>query len=183
MHRLTTDKVVSNMSMIELAHNACYAKDHKARYRNYDIDIDARKLARKLLVDLAGGDDAFTCDEDFDDWMCDYMSEGMDSIEGLIAVFYRNMWAMADLRERLKEYEDLEEQGKLIKEWTPSEEPPASGKYVLLSFENFPVPLVGRYEEDEDGGGTYYVGDDEESCISQDIIVNAWMPLPELYKN
>lgn len=76
-----------------------------------------------------------------------------------------------------------EEQGKLPKEWIPSEEPPASGKYVLLSFENFSNPLVGRYEEDEDGGGTYYVGDDEESCISQDIIVNAWMPLPKLYKN
>lgn len=85
--------------------------------------------------------------------------------------------------DRLGEYEDLEEQGKLIKEWTPSEEPPASGKYVLLSFENFSIPLVGRYEEDENGGGTYYVGDDEKSCISQDIIVNAWMPLPELYKN
>lgn len=132
MHRLTIDKPVCKMSMIELAHNSCYIKDGKI---------------------------------------------------GLIAVFYRNLWAMADLRERLKKYEDLEEQGKLIKEWTPSEEPPASGKYVLLSFENFSNPLVGRYEEDEDGGGTYYVGDDEKSCINQDIIVNAWMPLPELYKN
>lgn len=180
MKRLTSDKPVAEMRMFELAHNSCYIKDGKARYRDYSLDEDARLLARRLLKDHADGDDAFTSDEDFDDWMADCLLDGMDSAEGLIAVFYRNMWAMADLRERLKEYEDLEEQGKLIKEWNPSEEPPVSGKYVLLSFENFSNPLVGRYE---DGGGTYYVGDDEESCISQDIIVNAWMPLPELYKN
>ena len=173
MRRLTTNKTVNDMSMIERAHNACYVKDCNARYRDCDMDIDARELVRKLLVNLAEGDDAFTCDEDFDDWMCDYMSEGIDSMEGLIAVFYTNIWAMAD----------LEEQGKLLKEWIPSEEPPESGKYVLLSFENFSIPLVGQYKEDEEGAGAFYIGDDEESCISQDIIVNAWMALPELYKN
>lgn len=183
MHRLTIDKPVCKMSMVELAHNACYLKDGWAQYRDYERDIDIRELTRGLLKQYADGDDAFTCDNDFADYMIDALQLGLNDAEGLIAVFYRNMWAMADLRERLKKYEDLEEQGKLIKEWTPSEEPPASGKYVLLSFENFSNPLVGRYEEDEDGGGTYYVGDDEKGCISQDIIVNAWMPLPELYKN
>lgn len=183
MHRLTIDKPVCKMSMIELAHNSCYIKDGKARFRDFENDFDARELTRKILEDLA--DDAFidNTEETFDNVITDYLQYGISELIGLIAVFYRNLWAMADLRERLKKYEDLEEQGKLIKEWTPSEEPPASGKYVLLSFENFSNPLVGRYEEDEDGGGTYYVGDDEKSCINQDIIVNAWMPLPELYKN
>jgi len=83
---------------------------------------------------------------------------------------------------RLKEYEDLEEQGKLLKKWTPAEEPPADEGYILLSFENFGIPLVGRYEEDEEGGGIFYLGDEEASCISQDLIVNAWMPLPEPYE-
>lgn len=110
--RLTTNKDASEMSLYELAHNSCYVKDDKARYRDRDLDIDARELTRKLLKDHAGGDDAFTCDEDFDEWMFDYLQYGMDSIEGLIALFYRNLWAMADLRERLKEFEDLEEQGK-----------------------------------------------------------------------
>ena len=63
-------------------------------------------MARKLLKDHAGGDDAFTNDEDFDDWMVDYLHDGMDSVEGLIALLYRNLWAMADLREALKAYED-----------------------------------------------------------------------------
>lgn len=43
------------------------------------------------------------------------------------------------------------------------------------------MPLVGRYETDETGGA-FYVGDDEESCISQNLFVNAWKPLPEIYK-
>lgn len=115
MKRMTTNKEVSEMSMMELAHNSCYAKDRKARYRNYDLDIDARELTRQLLKDHAEGDDVFESDEDFDDWMVDYLQCGMDSIEGLIALFYRNLCAMADLREGLKKYEDLEEQGLLIK--------------------------------------------------------------------
>ena len=40
---------------------------------------------------------------------------GTSTTEGLIALFYRNMWSMADLRERLKEYEDAEEQGLLFR--------------------------------------------------------------------
>lgn len=65
--------------------------------------------------------------------------------------------------------------------WIPSENPPKDSGYILLSFVNFSVPLVGRYEEDEEGGA-YYVGDDADSCVSQDIIVNAWRSLPESYR-
>lgn len=67
-----------------------------------------------------------------------------------------------------------------VNEWIPADEPPKTDEYILLSFENFSVPLVGMYRDDGDGGA-YYIGDDEESCISQNIIVNAWMPVPELY--
>ena len=66
--------------------------------------------------------------------------------------------------------------------WIPCEERyPDTDDYILLSFSNFSVPLVGRYEEDEEGGA-FYVGDEEESCVSHGIIVNAWQPLPEPYK-
>lgn len=66
--------------------------------------------------------------------------------------------------------------------WIPVEErPPESENYVLLSFENFSIPMVGRYEADEEGGGKFYIGDEEESCMSQNLIVNAWMPLPKPY--
>lgn len=66
--------------------------------------------------------------------------------------------------------------------WIPVEERlPGTDDYVLLSFDNFSIPFVGRYEEDE-SGCAFYVGDDEKSCISQGVVVNAWMPLLEPYK-
>lgn len=115
MKRLTSNKKVSEMNMYELAHNACYAKDGKARNRDFENDFDARELIIKLLEKYADIPNEFTCDDDFDEFMLDALQYGTDSILGLIAVFYKDMWAMADLREVLKEYEDLEEQGKLLK--------------------------------------------------------------------
>ena len=65
--------------------------------------------------------------------------------------------------------------------WIPCSEPPKTSDYILLSFSNFSVPMVGRYEENDDGGA-YYIGDEDKSCVSQDIFVNAWQPLPEPYQ-
>lgn len=64
-----------------------------------------------------------------------------------------------------------------------SERFPETDDYILLSFSNFSLPMVGRYEEDS-GGGAFYLGDcdEEDTCISQDMFVNAWMPLPEPYQ-
>lgn len=65
--------------------------------------------------------------------------------------------------------------------WIPVDERlPDTDKYVLLSFKNFSVPVIGRYEEDEEGGA-FYAGDDDVPLVAQDMIVNAWMKLPERY--
>lgn len=114
MERLTNNKEVSDMSMIELAHNACYIKDGVARYRDFETDIDARDLARELAwmladIELSSNNDNFD-EEIIENLQYDITKESI----GLIALFYRNLWAMADLRERLKDYEDLEEQGRLV---------------------------------------------------------------------
>lgn len=116
MERLTSNKEVSDMSMIELAHNSCYADDKRnARYRDYNLDIDSRQLVRNLMKDMCDEDLSGMSDEEFDEYMGEMLSVEMDSLVGLLALFYRNLWAMANLRETLKEYEDLEEQGRLIK--------------------------------------------------------------------
>ena len=115
MKRLTTNKEKSEMGMYELAHNSCYCKDGVARYRDFENDIDARDLARELawsLTDIELSRDNECFDEEMiENLQYDIMKEPI----GLIALFYRNLWAMADLRERLKEYEDLEEQGLLLR--------------------------------------------------------------------
>lgn len=121
MERLTSNKAISDMSMIELAYNCCYAdNDGNARYRNYGLDIDSRKFVRSLIKDICEDDLSDMTDEEFDEYMSEMLSIEPDSQIGLLALFYRNLWAMADLRERLKYYEDLEldeyiEQGRLLK--------------------------------------------------------------------
>lgn len=78
-------------------------------------------------------------------------------------------------------------QQKLIDElegsrWIPVDEKhPDSDSLVLASFENFGMPHIARYEEDE-SGGVFYPGDEEKSYISYGLIVNAWKPLPVTYK-
>lgn len=72
----------------------------------------------------------------------------------------------------LREYAELAEKAfKKVEKWRnnhmwiPCEERyPDTSNYILLSFENFTVPLVGRYEEDENGG-SFYIGDEKESCV------------------
>lgn len=68
--------------------------------------------------------------------------------------------------------------------WIPADEPPKDDNYVLLSFENFSLPMVGRYESDGNGAGSYYIGDcdEEDTCIANDLYVNAWKPLPLRYQ-
>ena len=66
--------------------------------------------------------------------------------------------------------------------WTPVEEKqPQPGEYVLVSFSNYTLPDIGRYEVDKEGGA-FYPGDEEQPYKSFDLIVNAWMPLPECYR-
>ena len=113
MERLTTDKP---NGMYELAHNSCYVGDDgTARYRDFETDIDARAFAKNLLL-ASGYDDFPWDDDDFDEELMEnLMYDAFTDNRGLIALFYRNLWAMADLRERLKAYEDAEEQGLLLR--------------------------------------------------------------------
>jgi hypothetical protein len=109
MKRLTVYKPASDMNMVELAHNCCYVKDRNARYRDFEMDMDARDFARNLMTTLTG-DDLPTDDDDFDEEIMENLQyDPFKSVTGLIALFYRNLWAMADLRETLKSYEDAKD--------------------------------------------------------------------------
>ena len=132
MERLTSNKPADSMPMIELAHNSCYLDENNtARYRDYNLDIDCRELARNLINDMCDEDLSYMSDESFDEYMAEMLSVEIDSQIGLLAVFYRDLWAMAELREKLKEYEDLEEQGMIIKL------PCKVGDKIFLDFAGF----------------------------------------------
>ena len=67
-------------------------------------------------------------------------------------------------------------------QWIPvTEQLPEPETYVLVSFSNFSLPIIGRYAENEEGGA-WFAGDEDEPLVSQDMFVNAWMPLPEPYR-
>lgn len=67
--------------------------------------------------------------------------------------------------------------------WIPvSERLPDADKYILVSIENFIISDIGRYEIDKDGSGAFYPGDDGKSYVEYGLFVNAWMPLPEPYR-
>ena len=89
-----------------------------------------------------------------------------------------------ELVDRLAMYEDREDakDTNVSGKWIPiSEHLPEDESYILVSFENATMPDIARYEENDEGG-TFYPGDDEKPYSSYGIFVNAWMPLPELYK-
>ena len=86
--------------------------------------------------------------------------------------------------------ESEEEQNKTVEKlkkaanpWIPiTERLPETDDYILISFENFSVPDIGRYEAGSDGSGAFYPGDEEYTYTSVGLYANAWMPLPKPYR-
>lgn len=66
--------------------------------------------------------------------------------------------------------------------WIPIDERlPENDEYVLVSFSNYSLADIARYETN-DNGGAFYPGDEEKSYVSFGLFVNAWMPLPKPYE-
>ena len=88
------------------------------------------------------------------------------------------------LSEAMEKLAKLEDAGdtNVLSRWIPiSERLPEEEEYILLSFANYTGLDIGRYENDGEND-KFYPGDDEETYASYGLIVNAWMPLPEPYK-
>ena len=112
MNRLTEDDV-KEMGMFELSHNQVFVRNHEAWYRDYDMEMTARDLARAMFA--RNGIECPADEGEFDEYMLELLQDGYETIDGMIAMLYNALWSMADVREILKKYEDLEEQGLLIK--------------------------------------------------------------------
>lgn len=88
---------------------------------------------------------------------------------------------LSEAMEKLARYEDAEEKDRLG-QWIPiSERLPEEEEYILLSFANYTGLDIGRYENDGEND-KFYPGDEEETYAHYGLTVNAWMPLPEPYK-
>ena len=117
------------MSTFELALNCLYAKDGQAIYRNFsNTNINVRQMLRNLYKHYTG-EDTPKDDTDFDELMYDDLQFDLKDINGLLAFLYMNLWSKTELYERLKYYEDLEEQGLLLRL------PCKIGSYIYIIYE------------------------------------------------
>ena len=108
MERLTTDNPTDN---IEASLNLFYVRDGDAFIRGggdapdyADISVTdfIRKTARTLCPDMLLPESA----EEISFAMAEYLFDGYEEPSGLIALLYTAAWSYAELRERLKAYED-----------------------------------------------------------------------------
>lgn len=77
--------------------------------------------------------------------------------------------------------DDLEEDEK-ENGWIPIEERlPETDDYILVSFSNYTLPDIGRYEADKDGGGAFFPRRRKRLCIIW-IICQCLDAAPEPYK-
>lgn len=108
MVRLTTDNPTDN---IEASLNLFYVRDGDAFIRGggdapdyADISVTdfIRKAARTLCPDMLLPESA----EEISFAMAEYLFDGYEEPSGLVALLYTAAWSYAELRERLKAYED-----------------------------------------------------------------------------
>ena len=115
MERLTTNKLVSEMGIVDLAYNCCFAKDGEAWYRDFEKELSLRDYIRwlyKTHLEIELPEDF----EVFDNYILTDLECGEEYDMGFVIAFlYHMMWSKADLYERLKRYEDLEEKALLLK--------------------------------------------------------------------
>lgn len=106
--RLTTDTPQGNL---EQALNLFYAKDGETWVRGYGehgADITLLDLTRKIVrrhTKYAAFPETMS-DSDISFTMAEWLVDGTDSIEGVLALLYHAGWVCAELRERLKRFEN-----------------------------------------------------------------------------
>ena len=125
MERLTSSNTFE-MNMYQLALNQVYiSQDGWAQYvegpdRECSVCDLIRAVSKTLGVELPILDD-----EDLSDLMTDWLQYGAEKPEGVVAVLYRALCAMASVRDKLFRYEDtgLEPEGieGLLERGTPLE--------------------------------------------------------------
>ena len=154
------------MGMYELSHNCMFIKDGEAWYRDFDREISLRNMVREIMEQYEGEyDEQLNDDELLDTILFESLQYPAESgMSAFIAIFNMLAWSLADLRERLKKYEDLEEQGRLLElpckigdtVWDIELGKPCSYEVTGVSF--------GKLEED------FYDDTEAEKFDDDDII-------------
>lgn len=111
--RLTTDSPVSN---VETALNLFYGSGGEVWVRSGGPapefqDVTLYEFIRRIIIEHGAKIETDTSNEELGDDLTEALFDGPETTEGLIATLYTAAWAFAELRERLKEYEDADNEG------------------------------------------------------------------------
>ena len=55
---------------------------------------------------------------------------------------------------------------------------PDDDRNVLVSFSNFSLSIIGQWRVDDNGSGCWYLGDTDETFLSEGLFVDGWWELP-----
>lgn len=116
MHRYTL-KDGEKMTFAHKRHCDCYAdEEHNGCIRSVSgTSMDMRSYIKELWCKFINPNEVFPEDDDEFDEMLNIELQSEQTVEGIIAYLYQQMATKADLYQVLKEYEDMEENGQLIK--------------------------------------------------------------------
>lgn len=111
----------------------------------------------------------------------DRLSDYHDWIQDIVNRY--ELITARDVLEMIEQLQDDLEHDEKENGWIPVDERlPEPEKYIAILLYNCDIPAIGRYTVDNEGGGTFRVGDQDESFLELDLFVKAWAPLPELHK-
>ena len=122
-----------------------------------------------------------------------------DELMELLTTAIRNMKGIAkligaeddpEIKMKIKAYTDIANEVKDMPTIEPElvwhecfdEDPnsfPDDSRDVLVSFSNFSLSIIGQWRVDEDGAGCWYLGDTDETFLSEDLFVDGWWELPK----
>ena len=108
MKRLTTDTPKDNL---EAALNLFYIKDYETWVRGYGpapeyADVSLFDLTRDIVKTHIPDAELPADNDNLSNMMPEWLMDGIDSAEGVVALLYTAAWAYAELRHKLMRYED-----------------------------------------------------------------------------
>ncbi len=139
MKRLTNDNPQNNT---ETALNLFFVKDGQAWVRRGGQEPNCpdvslcdfmRRILRSNEIDVDG-----SSDQELSDALFDMLFYGVDTADGLIALLYSAGWAFAELRERLKAYEETDLTPQVIKSVLNQD---LSCVKIAKAYSEFPLQL------------------------------------------
>ncbi len=174
--RMTSNDPEESMKNNEWMLNNCYAESGKAMYRDHDGEYDIRDLIKEIGKTLSIHINA-TSPDTLDLMLFDWLEDGIESRQGVLAMLYNLLWSKAELYEHLRKYEDAEERGETgrVPRWIPVTERMPEHMTEVITYDGT-HNIVSTHVYDSEGFRAVRRAD---GTWAHDCCITHWMPMPE----